>query len=120
MKGTVDALGRALVSLSIRVERVEQAYEVDAWVDTAFDGELVMPRRLIEDAALPQSAAIEARLADGASVTLETYSCVLDWFDAAVAVEVIANEGEFPLLGTGLLKGRRLVIDYRTGGVEIT
>lgn len=45
-------------------------------------------------------------------MTLEAYACELDWFGSRRAVEVIANDGEFPLLGIGLLIGHRLTIDY--------
>jgi len=71
-----------------------------------------MPRRIIEAAQLEQTAGIEARLADGNAVTLESFTCILDWFGKDRAIEVIANEGEYPLLGIGLLVGHRLVVDY--------
>ena len=71
-----------------------------------------MPRRVIEAAELEQTAGIEARLADGNAVMLESFTCFLNWFGEDRPVEVIANEGEFPLLGIGLLIGHRLVVDY--------
>ena len=42
---------------------------------------------------------------------LESFTCFLDWFGEDRAVEVIANDGEYPLLGIGLLVGHRLVVD---------
>jgi hypothetical protein len=45
-------------------------------------------------------------------VTLETFICYAEWFGQRVAFHVIANEGRFPLLGTGLLDQRVLRIDY--------
>ncbi|MFZ1932329.1 MAG: hypothetical protein WCB27_00780 [Thermoguttaceae bacterium] len=68
---------------------------------------------------LRQSAAITARLADGTQVVLETYSCVVDWFGGQRTVEVVENDGQVPLLGVGLLQGRRLEIDYRSQTVLI-
>ncbi len=79
----------------------------------------MLPRRLIEAAGLVQSAGIEATLADGRVVMLESFSCLLELFDEEVPVEAIANEGEFPLLGIGLLVGHRLVIDYTNLSVTI-
>ena len=112
MNGVVDEFGRALVTLRIRANRDAEPTDVKAWIDTAFNGELVIPRRVIKAAELEQSAGIEARLADGNAVMLESFTCFLNWFDEDRAVEVIANDGEFPLLGIGLLIGHRLVVDY--------
>ena len=112
MNGTVDGFGRALVTLSIRPAADAQSISVSAWIDTAFNGELVLPRHLIDQAGLEQTAGIEAKLADGKAVLLETFGCWLNWFNEERPVEVIANDGKFPLLGIGLLVGRRLVIDY--------
>lgn len=112
MNGLVDEFGRALLDLKIRSTRNEVPVEITAWVDTAFNGELVVSRAIIESLGLEQSAGIRAKLADGNEVTLESYACILDWFGDQRAVEVIANNGQMPLLGIGLLTGHRLVVDY--------
>ena len=54
----------------------------------------------------------DAVLADGSKVTLETFVCFIDWFGSRMPLQVIANEGRFPLLGTGLLEQHVLHIDY--------
>ena len=54
--------------------------EIVAWVDTAFNGGLTIPRALIDGLGLPQESSIEAVLADGRTVALETFGCYLDWF----------------------------------------
>ncbi len=91
MNGVVDEFGRALVTLGIRATQDTQTTAVQAWIDTAFDGELVMPRRMIEAAQLEQTAGIEATLADGNAVMLESFACLLDWFGEHRPVEVIAK-----------------------------
>ena len=68
---------------------------------------------------MQQSAAVMAGLADGTQVVLETYSCVVEWFDRERIVEVVENSGQFPLLGVGLLRDRRLEIDYRSRTLSI-
>lgn len=112
MNGVVDEYGRALLILTLRSISSKQLFEITAWVDTAFNGELVVPRSLIESMMLQQSAGIRARLADGNEVTLESYSCTIDWFGTSKNVEVIANNGDLPLLGIGLLNHHRLIVDY--------
>ena len=49
-------------------------------VDTVFDGELVIPLDTNRDKALPQSAAVQATLADRTTVILATFDCELGAF----------------------------------------
>jgi len=51
---------------------------------------------------------------------LETFGCCLDWFGGTYQTQVIASDGAFPLLGTFLLSGRRLVVDYKAKTAELT
>lgn len=85
---------------------------VTAWVDTAFDAHLVFRRELIEELKLESLVETEAILADGSKVSLETFVCYIDWLGERIPLQVIANNGRFPLLGTGLLEQRVLHIDY--------
>jgi predicted aspartyl protease len=80
---------------------------------------LVFSKRLIDELRLEQEAASEAVLADGSQVTLESYVCYVDWLGATVPAQVIANEGKLPLLGTELLAGRLLQIDYAKRRVSV-
>lgn len=119
MIGNVDGQGRALVSISISSSPSSVEHALDVWIDTGFTGDLVMAQRLIDDLELPQSGTVKAVLADGSEVTLLTHTCYMDWFDTTRQLEVIANDGEYPLLGVGLLLGRDLRISYRSGEITI-
>jgi hypothetical protein len=50
---------------------------------------------------------------------LSTHTCRVDWFGGELVIEVVANKGSFPLLGVGLLGGRKLTIDYRAKTVSV-
>jgi clan AA aspartic protease len=119
MIGYVDGSGRALISVSIRASTTATDYALDVWIDTGFTGDIVVPQRLINDLKLPPSATVKAVLADGSEVTLLTHTCSIDWFGSNQQLEVIANDGEYPLLGVGLLLGRDLHISYRSGEITI-
>ena len=112
MIGIVDEEDRALMDVPVSDALYGAYTPVRAWIDTAFDGHLVFPRELIEQLNLETLIETEAVLADGSKVTLETFVCFVDWFGNRLPLQVIANEGRFPLLGTGLLKQRVLHIDY--------
>ena len=112
MIGQVDNKGRALLDVSVS-NRLHGTYVwVTTWIDTAFDGHLVFSAKLIEDLGLDPLVETEAILADGSKVILETFICFVDWFGERMPLQVIANNGRFPLLGTGLLTQRVLHVDY--------
>jgi clan AA aspartic protease len=119
MKGSVDENGRALVVVRIRPSASAQAEEIQAWIDTGFTGELVLPQQQIDRRDLPPLGVVGAILADGSKVSLKTYGCLINWFEEDRYLEVVANDGEFPLLGVGLLMGHVLRVDYRTREITI-
>ena len=67
-----------------------------------------------------QQSSAEAVLADGQYVELETFGCFFDWFSSSYETQVVASDGEYPLLGTMLLDRHRLDIDYDAKTVELT
>ena len=113
MKGIVDNGGRALLTLQVWSRVGSENSEVAVWIDTGFTGDLVIPQASIEVLGLQQSGSVDAVLADGSQIELRTYSCVIEWFGNKRNLEVIANDGECPLLGVGLLLGLELRVDYR-------
>jgi clan AA aspartic protease len=112
MHGHVDSAGRALVRIGLTSVATATTLEVEAWIDTGFTGELVLPQDQIVALGLPHSAVVTAELGDGSATVLEVYSCLIEWFGHVQQIEVIANTGTSPLLGVGVLHGHRLTIDY--------
>lgn len=119
MNGIVDEQARALLDVAVSA-KLDGAYTpVTAWIDTAFDGHLVFPRTLVQSLDLELLAETDAILADGTLVTLEAYVCYVEWFGKRLPLQVIANEGRLALLGTGLLAGRVLHVDYSAGQLSL-
>jgi hypothetical protein len=75
---------------------------------------------MVGSLGLVQESSVEAVLADGQAVAMETFGCVFDWFGGTYQTQVIASDGAYPLLGTQLLSGRRLCIDDAAKTVELT
>ena len=93
---------------------------MDAWINTGCTGELVMPHVNLAALGFPLGPTVRLGLADGSEVDLQTFRSLVDWFGGWKRIEVIGNAGQYPLLGVGLLLGRDLRIDYRTGTVTLT
>lgn len=118
MRGVVDDSGRAILPIEILCPKYPTGVRVDAWIDTGFTGDLVLPQSLIDDLQLAITGSIDGVLADGSAIELSTYHCELDWFGKRRSLEVIANSGQTPLLGVGLLLAKELCVDY--SNLELT
>ncbi len=73
MTGTVDSLGRALLRVRLQHPQSAGVVEMDAWIDTGFTGELVIPQQQIAALGLPLGPVVKAILADGSQIDLATY-----------------------------------------------
>lgn len=112
MNGYVDHAGRALVRMGIKPSETATTVKIDAWVDTGFTGELVLPQERITALRLTRSAVVKAELGDGSETVLDTYTCWIEWEGEVKQIEVLAaNVGKFPLLGVGLLRDCTVTID---------
>lgn len=120
MKGRVDNAGRALIEIALRKSVEREWTQVEAWIDTGFTGDLVMPISSIERLGLELSGSVDAILADGSQIALSTYTCIIEWFGGTKTLEIVANDGECPLLGVGLMLGLELNVDYRNFRVQLT
>ena len=119
MKGIVDDELRALIEVSIGSAQGGTKSTVMVWVDTAFNGGLVLPRKLIDQLELKEYSSTPAILADGQQVELATFTCYLEWFGNEYRTQIIANDGAHPLLGTMLMDGHDLRVSYKNRIVEL-
>ena len=113
MRGIVDDDLRALLEIQVGKEANGQKSTVLAWVDTAFNGGLVLTLEEIERLGLKEFSSVPAILADGQLVELPTYTCFLNWFGKEYRTQIVANNGVHPLLGTMLLDGHDLIVSYK-------
>ncbi len=97
-----------------------QRQTIQAWIDTAFDGHLVMPKSEIERLGLGVLADTDAVLADGSTTRLRCYYCVVDWMNQTIPIQVVENNGTLPLVGTALLSMVDLRINYRSGTCSVS
>jgi clan AA aspartic protease len=119
MNGFVDHAGRAILDVELRATDNAPPFAIAAWIDTGFTGDLVLPQSFIDALALRLTGTVRAVLADGSQIVMKTYRCFVHWFDELRRLEVVANEGQYPLLGIGLLLDRELRIDYRLKKISL-
>ena len=115
--GNVTGRREAIVSMVVYGQQTQE--RVEAVIDTGFDGHLLLPDSMIHRLALPQLGATVVTLGDGTSRLMRVYELAVQWLNERRLVEVLAGSADEVLLGTALLAGHRLTIDYRSATVEI-
>ncbi|MGH3089654.1 MAG: clan AA aspartic protease [Rubrobacteraceae bacterium] len=91
------------------------AENVEAVVDTGFDGELSLSSRMVRRLGLPYAGSARATLADGSRTWFDYHEGRVLWHGEERAVAVLASDGD-ALIGMALLDGGRLTVDAVPGG----
>jgi clan AA aspartic protease len=86
-----------------------------AVVDTGFDGELLLPRSLLESIGWPYRGRRTAQLGDGTRTTFDVYRGTVHWETSARSVQVLESAGDV-IVGMRLLTGVRITIDAVVDG----
>jgi clan AA aspartic protease len=90
--------------------------EVVAVIDTGYSGTLSLPMPVITALALSPLASRTVRLADRSTRVLNTYEANVLWDGRRHTHRVLVLDGD-PLIGTALLKGYNLAVEFVDGGV---
>ena len=83
---SVNAAYEAVISLSLRGPS-GQAQEIDAVIDTGFNGFLTLPPPLVAELGLPFLSHGEATLADGSDIAFDVWEVTVLWDGATLSVE---------------------------------
>jgi clan AA aspartic protease len=115
--GAWSASGEAAVSLAVKGPARER--EIQAVIDTGFDGYLSLPPHRIRALGLSEAGEEQVELADGRVRRIATYDATVRWDGTPRTITVDEAPTE-PLLGTEMLWGYELRVRYTAGGgVEI-
>jgi clan AA aspartic protease len=85
---------------------------IECLVDTGFNGALVLPRADAVRLGLTVLGRVPIIGVGRARSIADIAELEVEWLGGRRAVEVIISDGDDSLLGTGLLDGSRLVVDY--------
>lgn len=89
-------------------------------IDTGFNGEMVLPKRHLEELGFTYRGWTVVELADGSKVASELYEGAILWFGEEKKVRVHATESEDALLGTRMLIGHLFELDVEGNRVVVT
>jgi clan AA aspartic protease len=92
---------------------------VKAIVDTGFDGEVCVPLDLGVTLGLELIAVAVVELADGSQKENLIFAGKVKFLKKTQDVEISLTNGEQALIGTELLAGCRLSVDFDTGNVRL-
>ena len=109
----------ALLQLTVR-DAGGQPLDVEAVIDTGFNGFLTLPAALIAALGLPWLCRQQGHLADGSLQAFDVSVANVDWDGQPRSMEVEAADAQ-PLLGMASMQGLELRIQVTPGGsVTIT
>ena len=114
IEGVVNEAHEAVVTLTMRGP-AGQEIDVDAVIDTGYDGFLTLPLSLVEDLELPYRFRGQAVLANGSEETFGVYGATVLWDGQPRHIEADAM-GVAPLVGMALLEAHSLHVEVADGG----
>ncbi len=114
IEGVVNAAHEAVIALHLEGPE-GRTQDIEAVVDTGYNGFLTLPTALVDELALPFAYIGEASLADGSVVQFDVYGVTVLWDGQPRHIKSDAT-GATPLVGMLLLDGHDLSIQVRAGG----
>ena len=114
IEGVVNVAYKPVVTLSL-IGPGGEIREIDFVVDTGFNRFLTLPSSVVADLGLTEPDSGQLRLVGGRVAKLDVYDVTVGWMGGVRSVQAYESEN-FPLLGTALLAGHRLSVDFRIGG----
>jgi clan AA aspartic protease len=112
--GVVTDDHQAVIHLVVRGPAGQET-EIDAIIDTGFDGWLSLPSSIIISLDLEWRERGRALLADGSESVFDIYEAIVLWDGQALRIPVHQAETT-PLVGMSLFRGYELIIQNQPGG----
>jgi clan AA aspartic protease len=114
ISGTVNAQLEPTITLQIR-GCSGHGQQVNAVIDTGYNGALALPATIIAALALPAGGSRLVTLGDGSQSVLNLFLADVVWDGQVQRVAALSASGD-PLIGTALMDGFRLEVSFADGG----
>ena len=120
LRGWLREDEQAVVDLEV-ICRDGSKRTVSAVIDTGFNGQLSFSRHLLDeiDFSVTQIGTIEMELASGDLIEEDVYSGMIRFDGKELPTEIILTDAGDTFIGTGLLTGKVLIINFATRDVTI-
>ena len=118
-------MARAEGSVNAQLEawlriRAASGETVECLVDTGFNGALMLTRFAVIRLGLAVLGRVPIIGVSGARFIADIAELEVEWLNERRAVEVIISDGEDSLVGTQMLDGTKLIIDYVAHTVTVS
>lgn len=113
IQGNVADL-HALVNVVLRLPN-QPDFAIECVVDTGFEGALALPPAVVTAMNLPFAFEVDTNLASNTSFRADVHLGTVVWEGQELYVTIVAM-GRRPLLGTALLRGCDLHVEFEEGG----
>ena len=107
--------GKAITPLIFRLPG-QPDFSLDFVIDTGLNGYLTLPVQAVSAMNFPLYSSTPIKLADGSEALSAIHLVTVVWDDAEKVVLVLAS-GYKPLLGTAMMEGYHLEIDFAERGL---
>jgi predicted aspartyl protease len=97
--------------LPIRLTVRAQTVAIEAFLDTGFDGDIVVPQGVLIDVGTPHNY-VRWLLADGSPVQAPAYLGVVEVGSLGAFSAAVTILGDEPLVGRGLTDRFRVILDH--------
>ena len=114
IEGIVNADLEAVVTVPVSGP-AGQVRDIQAVIDTGFNGLMTLPPGLIGELRLPRLGSSQVTLANGSEATFDVFGATLLWNGQSRSVAVDSADIT-PLVGMALLESHDLHIKIREGG----
>lgn len=118
IEGRIDEL--LSPRLKVKVAGLKGTIDLEAIVDTGFNGDLCIPTTLAVQIGLILEYVHDVELADGSRKRVPVYSCNIELNDLKRRAEVILTDGTDALIGANMLKSSTMTINYKTRKITVT
>ena len=114
IEGVVNAALEAVIAIPVSGP-TGQTQEVEAVIDTGYNGILTLPPALVRDLGLPFVTSGRATLANGSEDVFDVYDVTVFWEGQPMSALVDAADTT-PLVGMALLESHSLYVEVQSGG----
>ena len=117
LRGFFDSAGRPRLAITLTSRR--SARQLDALIDTGFTGALTVPVELAVELGPELAGRANVELADGTLRRELLFIATVTLDQSPQRVHVGLTSSDDALIGTGLLAGRRLIMDFGKSTITV-